>query len=238
MSTHTMQHYDIYQEMPLTQGHHVVWKALSIQVLEAITVLMEWLVCAEELLDLKLKHKCLGLCHCLALLDALSQRCHLRLIPQRQESLEWNAWLSSCSWFNFYGNEGFKGPTDVSCFGVKLMEISLKSSRNQTWMSLSSLHFIFTVHILEIQIILACFASADPNSGIWTPCFSPKNLRSFCLCLPTDSLNFAAVVGFLQILVQFDDPVLILLLLNFSNLLQLTGPLVLQHLIINNQLKD
>lgn len=41
VSTHAMQDRDIYQEMALTQGHHVVWKALSIQVLEAITVLME-----------------------------------------------------------------------------------------------------------------------------------------------------------------------------------------------------
>lgn len=34
-----MQDYDVYEEMPLTQGHHVVWKALSIELLEA--VLME-----------------------------------------------------------------------------------------------------------------------------------------------------------------------------------------------------
>lgn len=65
-----------------------------------------------------------------------------------------------------------------------------------------------------------------------------------CTAAPTDvsdvgththvrinSLNLAAVVGFLQVLVQFDDPLLILLLLNSSNLLQLTGPLVLQHLL-------
>lgn len=45
-----------------------------------------------------------------------------------------------------------------------------------------------------------------------------------------NSLNLAAV-GFLQVLVQFDDPLLILLLLNSSNLLQLAGPLVLQHLL-------
>lgn len=44
------------------------------------------------------------------------------------------------------------------------------------------------------------------------------------------SLNLAAVVGFLQVLVQFDHPFLILLLLNASHLLQLTGPLVLQDL--------
>lgn len=43
-------------------------------------------------------------------------------------------------------------------------------------------------------------------------------------------LNFAAVVGFLQILVQFNHPLLVLVLLNASNLFQLTGPLVLQHL--------
>lgn len=46
----------------------------------------------------------------------------------------------------------------------------------------------------------------------------------------TDSLNFAAVFGFLQVLVQFDDPLLILLLLDPSDLLQLAGPLVFQHL--------
>lgn len=46
-----------------------------------------------------------------------------------------------------------------------------------------------------------------------------------------NSLNFAAVVRFLQVLVQFDDPLLILLLLNAGYLLQLTGPLVLQHLL-------
>lgn len=46
------------------------------------------------------------------------------------------------------------------------------------------------------------------------------------------SLNYAAVGGFLQVLVQFDDPLLILLLLNSSHLFQLTGPLVLQHLLI------
>lgn len=49
--------------------------------------------------------------------------------------------------------------------------------------------------------------------------------------MQTDSLNFATVFGFLQVLVQFDDPFLILLLLDTSNLLQLAGPLVFQHLI-------
>lgn len=46
----------------------------------------------------------------------------------------------------------------------------------------------------------------------------------------TDSLDFAAVVGFLQILVQLDDPVLVLLLLDGRHLLQLARPPVLQHL--------
>lgn len=49
--------------------------------------------------------------------------------------------------------------------------------------------------------------------------------------IQTDSLNFATVFGFLQVLVQFDDPFLILLLLDTSNLLQFAGPLVFQHLI-------
>lgn len=60
----------------------------------------------------------------------------------------------------------------------------------------------------------------------------------FCPYLPTDSLNFAAVGGFLQILVQLDDPLLIFLLLNLSHLLQLTGPLVLQHLSNDSELQD
>lgn len=46
----------------------------------------------------------------------------------------------------------------------------------------------------------------------------------------TDSLDFAAVFGFLQVLVQFDDPLLVLLLLDPSHLLQFAGPLVFQHL--------
>lgn len=54
---------------------------------------------------------------------------------------------------------------------------------------------------------------------------SPKRTHTH-----TDSLNLAAVFGFLQVLVQFDDPLLILLLLDPSDLLQLTGPLVFQHL--------
>lgn len=60
----------------------------------------------------------------------------------------------------------------------------------------------------------------------------------FCPDLPTDSLYFAAVGGFLQILVQFDDPLLIFLLLNLGHLLQLTGPLVLQHLSNESELQD
>lgn len=48
--------------------------------------------------------------------------------------------------------------------------------------------------------------------------------------IPVNSLNSAAVGGFLQVLVQLDDPLLILLLLNATHLLQLTGPLVFQHL--------
>ncbi len=54
----------------------------------------------------------------------------------------------------------------------------------------------------------------------------------------TNSLNLAAVVGFLQVLVQFDDPLLVLLLLNACNLLQLTGPLVLQHLLGEDKVKN
>lgn len=39
-----------------------------------------------------------------------------------------------------------------------------------------------------------------------------------------------AVVGVTKVLVEFNHPLLVLLLLNGSYLLQLTGPLVLQHL--------
>lgn len=53
----------------------------------------------------------------------------------------------------------------------------------------------------------------------------------------TDSLNLAAVFGFLQVLVQFDDPLLILLLLDPSDLLQLAGPLVFQHLANTDNVK-
>lgn len=57
------------------------------------------------------------------------------------------------------------------------------------------------------------------------------------MCLHTNSLNFAAVVGFLQVLVKLDDPLLIFLLLYSSNLLQLAGPLVFQNLLNSDQVK-
>lgn len=48
----------------------------------------------------------------------------------------------------------FKGPTDVSCFGVKLQEICLKASclkRNV------NVNLFISFHLFDIQIILASF---------------------------------------------------------------------------------
>lgn len=51
------------------------------------------------------------------------------------------------------------------------------------------------------------------------------------------SLDFAAVVGLLEVLVQLDHPLLVLLLLDAGDLLQLTGPFALQHLIKQREIK-
>ena len=69
-------------------------------------------------------------------------------------------------------------------------------------------------------------------------CTQPdKKKNNKRMCLHTNSLNFAAVGGFLEVLMKLDDPLLIFLLLNSSNLLQLAGPLVFQNLLNSNQVK-
>lgn len=70
-----------------------------------------------------------------------------------------------------------------------------------------------------------------------TACLQTDCLECMHKHIQTNSLNFAAVVGFLQVLVQFDDPLLILLLLNAGHLLKLTGPFVLQHLLKEDKVK-
>lgn len=51
-----------------------------------------------------------------------------------------------------------------------------------------------------------------------------------CVDTNTNNSRDLAAVGLLQILVQTDDPLLVLVLLNACHLLLLTGPLVLQDL--------
>lgn len=70
------------------------------------------------------------------------------------------------------------------------------------------------------------------KSTILTLCTDSQAKWDRCvLRVDTNSLDLAAIGGFLQVLVQFDDPLLVLMLLNASYLLELTCPLVFQHLI-------
>lgn len=143
-----------------------------------------------------------------------------------------------CKW-----SQRLQGTNRRVMFGIKIDGdlFEIQSKRNvivHLFISSSQCKFMSYRSVWPVLKVLIQTQDSEHRISYQLFVLSPKNLKNFCLHLPTDSLNFAAVVGFLQILVQFDDPLLIFLLLNFSNLLQLTGPLVLQHLIINSELKD
>lgn len=74
------------------------------------------------------------------------------------------------------GASDFKGPTDVSCLGLKLMEICLKSSQNETWLSISSFH------------LHSASSWATDQSGLFWQCWS--KLRILNIAFHINSLFF------------------------------------------------